>query len=141
MAKAKRSPRLLLVDDEERILSALRRSLRREGYEIRTARSVPEALAVLDSEEIDLILSDHMMPGMTGLELLAEAKRRQPGAARLLISGWSQAVAESELEALGIRCLIAKPWEDAALKQQLREALAWSAAGTEACHTFGSRAR
>ena len=105
-------------------MSALRRSLRREGYEIRIARSVPEALAVLDSEEIDLILSDHMMPGMTGLELLAEAKRRQPEAARLLISGWSQAVAESDLEVLGIRCLISKPWEDAALKQRLREALA-----------------
>ncbi len=116
-------PTLLLVDDEERILSALRRTLRREGYEILTVNSVAGALEVLDQRPVDLILSDFKMPGMTGMELLAEARRRQPRVARLLITGWSQAVSPAELEAAEVAILISKPWEDADLKRALREAL------------------
>ena len=116
-------PTLLLVDDEERILSALRRTLRREGYEIVTVNSVASALAVLDQRPVDLVLSDFKMPGMTGLELLAEARRRQPRVARLLITGWSQAVSPAELAAAEVTTLIPKPWEDAELKRALREAL------------------
>lgn len=116
-------PTLLLVDDEERILSALRRTLRREGYEIVTVNSVASALAVLDQRPVDLVLSDFKMPGMTGLELLAEARRRQPRVARLLITGWSQAVSPAELAAAEVATLIPKPWEDAELKRALREAL------------------
>lgn len=116
-------PTLLLVDDEERILSALRRTLRREGYEILTANSVADALEVLDQRPVDLVLSDFKMPGMTGMELLAEARRRQPRVARLLITGWSQAVSPAELAAAEVTMLISKPWEDADLKRALREAL------------------
>lgn len=116
--------RLLLVDDEERILSALRRSLRREGYEILVADSVKQALEILARQPIDLILSDHMMPGMTGVELLAEAQRQQPEAVRMLISGWSQTVSLEELKTLGVERVISKPWDDAELKQALRQALA-----------------
>ena len=116
-------PTLLLVDDEERILSALRRTLRREGYEILTVNSVAGALEVLDQRPVDLILSDFKMPGMTGMELLAEARRRQPRVARLLITGWSQAVSPAELAAAEVTTLISKPWEDADLKKALREAL------------------
>ncbi len=116
-------PTLLLVDDEERILSALRRTLRREGYEILTVNSVAGALEVLDQRPVDLILSDFKMPGMTGMELLAEARRRQPRVARLLITGWSQAVSPAELAAAEVTMLISKPWEDADLKKALREAL------------------
>ena len=61
-----RGKRLLLVDDEERILSALRRSLRREGYEILVAAPVDRALEILQHEPIDLILSDHMMWVLVG---------------------------------------------------------------------------
>ena len=116
-------PTLLLVDDEERILSALRRTLRREGYEILTVNSVAGALEVLDQRPVDLILSDFKMPGMTGMELLAEARRCQPRVARLLITGWSQAVSPAELAAAEVTMLISKPWEDADLKKALREAL------------------
>jgi response regulator RpfG family c-di-GMP phosphodiesterase len=117
-------PTLLLVDDEDRILSALRRCLRREGYEIVTAQSVTRALAVLDERRIDLVLSDQKMPGMSGIDLLREVQRIQPAAARLLITGWSQAVAQEDLASVGISALIPKPWDDAELKQSLRAALA-----------------
>ena len=58
--------RVLLVDDEERILASLCRSLRREGYELVTARSPQEALRILEEQDFDAVLTDHKMPGMTG---------------------------------------------------------------------------
>ncbi len=119
-----RRPTVLVVDDEERILSALQRSLRREGYEIVTAESAARALAILAERPVDLVLSDQKMPGMSGLELLEEAARLRPDAALVLFTGWTQEIPQQELENLGIRALITKPWDDAALKQTLREALA-----------------
>jgi response regulator RpfG family c-di-GMP phosphodiesterase len=112
--------KLLILDDESRILSALRRTLRREPYEIFTAETVVEALRVLEREEIDLVLSDHKMPGTTGLQFLEEAARLRPRAVRMLITGWTETIPEASVTALGIQAVIAKPWEDAALKETLR---------------------
>lgn len=117
------SSTLLIVDDEVRILAALRRTLRREGYEILTAETTGRALELLERYPVDLVLSDQKMPGMSGIELLAEAKRMRPAAARILITGWTEAVPKSELESLGISALIAKPWDDGQLKDCLRRAL------------------
>lgn len=116
-------PVVLLVDDEPRILSALRRALRREGWELLLAESSREALALVDAHPVDLVLSDHKMPGMTGLELLARVAERRPEAARLLITGWTEAVAEDELRRVGVRAILNKPWEDAELKDTLRAAV------------------
>ncbi len=116
-------PVLLIVDDEERILSALRRTLRREGYEILTASTPAEALRVLDERPVDAVLSDQKMPGMSGLELLEEAARLRPNAALVLFTGWTQEIPQQELENLGIRALITKPWDDAKLKETLRKVL------------------
>jgi len=116
-------PVVLIVDDEERILNALRRSLRREGWEILTAQAPHEVSKLLDERAIDLVLSDHKMPDTSGLEVLAEAAAKQPRAARLLISGWPESVPREQLAALGVRALLPKPWDDAELKQTLRDAL------------------
>lgn len=116
-------PTLLVVDDEVRILSALRRSLRHEGWRVLTAGSPAEALRLLDEEPIDAVLSDHKMPRMNGLDVLEAAAARRPAAARLLISGWPDEIPPARLAALGIRALIPKPWDDAELKRVLREAL------------------
>ncbi len=118
-----RPVRLLLVDDEAQILAALRRSLRREGYELVTAQTPREALERLQEQDFDAILSDHKMPGMTGLELLERAAHLQPTAARLLITGWSRAVSREQIAAAEIHAVLPKPWEDAELKDALRKAL------------------
>ena len=117
------APTLLIVDDEARILSALRRSLRREGYEIVAVETAEEALRVLDERAVDGILSDHRMPGMSGLQLLAEAARRRPEVVRMLITGWTEEIPRAKLEALGVCALVTKPWDDARLKATLRRAL------------------
>ena len=119
---SERSTRLLILDDEPRILSSLRRSLRREPYEVFTAETVSDALHILDSEAIELVLSDHKMPGTTGLEFLAQARDRRPEAIRMLITGWTELIDPEEISELGIRAVITKPWEDPALKETLRMA-------------------
>jgi CheY-like chemotaxis protein len=116
-------PVILVVDDEPRILSALRRCLRREGYEILTAETPAEALAVLEVRDVQAIVSDHKMPGMSGLAFLAQAVARRPDAALLLITGWTEEVPAEELAALGVHTLLPKPWDDAALKTALRDAV------------------
>ena len=116
-------PVLLIVDDEARILTALRRVLRSERYEILTAETPTEALRLLDERRVDLVLSDHKMPGMSGLELLARAARKQPSAGRILITGWTEEVPPAELAAIGVRALLPKPWDNAELKATLRAAL------------------
>jgi response regulator RpfG family c-di-GMP phosphodiesterase len=114
------APTVLVVDDEARILSALRRSLRREGWRVLTAGTPADALRLLDEEAVDVVLSDHKMPRMSGLDVLEAAARRQPAAARILISGWPDEVPPERLAALGIRALVPKPWDDAELKRILR---------------------
>jgi response regulator RpfG family c-di-GMP phosphodiesterase len=119
-----REPTLLLVDDEAHILSALRRALRREGWRLLTAETPQQALRLLEEQPVDLIVSDQKMPGMSGLELLAEAARRRPDTRRVLITGWTESVPPERLAALGVRAMIPKPWDDAELKATLRAQLA-----------------
>ncbi len=117
------APRLLILDDEARILSALRRALRREGYEILTFERAEDALRELEERPVDAILTDQKMPGMSGLQFLERAAQCRPDAVRLLITGWTEAIPAADLEQLGVRALITKPWDDAKLKQTLRRLL------------------
>jgi DNA-binding NtrC family response regulator len=100
-------PTLLIVDDDTGVLSALRRTLRREGYRILTAETAAQALHLLRDHEVDLILSDHKMPVMSGIQLFGEAARLRPTAAKVLITGWTEEVPKSELDALGVSALSA----------------------------------
>ncbi len=112
------------------MLSALRRALRKEGYEILTASTPEEALAIVDRQAVDLVLSDHKMPGMSGVQLLEQVAARRPDTARMLISGWPEAVPPEELDKLEIRALIPKPWNDKDLKHELRSVLAPETVGS-----------
>jgi response regulator RpfG family c-di-GMP phosphodiesterase len=114
---------VLIVDDEVRILAALRRTLRKEGYEILVAESPMQAIEILEGRRVDLVLSDEKMPRMSGLDFLQEAKRLCPYAARMMITGWSKAISSEQLESLGVDALIPKPWDDAQLKESIRKAL------------------
>ena len=117
-------PVLLVVDDEPRILSALQRCLRREGYEIVAVEGAAAALRTLRERRVDALLTDHKMPGASGLELIREVATHWPGIPRLLLTGWAAEIAPEEIRGLGIRALVPKPWGDADLKARLREALA-----------------
>ncbi|MGR4069236.1 HD domain-containing phosphohydrolase [Billgrantia sp. C5P2] len=116
--------RLLLVDDEPNVLSALTRMLRLEGYALHTAKGGQEALEILESEPIDLVLSDALMPGMDGIELLARVQQQWPECQRLLLTG--QCDQASTIRAINeghIYGYLAKPWDDERLRLTLRQAL------------------
>jgi response regulator RpfG family c-di-GMP phosphodiesterase len=77
---------ILFVDDEPDILKAIRRFLRRSPYEIEAAESAVEALEVMGSKSIAILVSDMKMPGMSGLELLQQVKREYPDTVRMALS-------------------------------------------------------
>ncbi len=76
---------VLIVDDEVQVARSIERLLRRGGYEVRTAQSGAEALALLDG--VDVLLTDLRMAGMSGLELVAEVNRRRPEVRCCVMSG------------------------------------------------------
>ncbi|MBS0346965.1 MAG: EAL domain-containing protein [Proteobacteria bacterium] len=114
---------LLLVDDEDNILSALRRLLRRDGYTILTASDGQQGLEVLAANRVDVIVSDQRMPGMTGVEFLRKAKDMCPDSVRLVLSGYTdlQSVTDAINEG-AIYKFLTKPWDDAMLRANIEEA-------------------
>jgi DNA-binding NtrC family response regulator len=118
-----RTRTLLIVDDEERILSSLRRALRAEDFAVVTADNAAAGLQILASQRVDCVVSDHKMPGLSGLEFLERVAALHPGCARILITGWTEAVPREELERIGVRALIPKPWVPEELRRVLRQAM------------------
>ena len=114
---------LLLVDDEENILSSLRRLLRRDAYTILTATSGKQGLEILASNRVDVIVSDQRMPAMTGVEFLHKAKDMCPDTVRLVLSGYTdlQSVTDAINEG-AIYKFLTKPWDDAMLRANIEEA-------------------
>ena len=114
-------PTILLVDDEPRIVSALQRLLRREGYRILTADSGAAALVILNQESVDIILSDLRMPEMDGFAFLGAVQDRRLEAARVLMSGNADLKLVDGVNEGRFSQFIEKPWVDDALKMSLRK--------------------
>ena len=116
--------RVLIVDDEDNVCNALRRSLRKEGYELSFAHHPNEALNFLKTNPVDLVLSDHLMPNMTGLEFLKLVRDRHPDCMRLMLTG--HADMQTAVDAINqgeIYRFLTKPWDDTELKVTLHLAL------------------
>ncbi|MEK8034041.1 EAL domain-containing protein [Ideonella sp. DXS29W] len=114
---------LLLVDDEENILSALRRLVRRDGYRVLTASSGQEGLTLLRAHHVDVIISDQRMPGMTGVEFLRQAKLEYPDTIRMTLSGYTdlQSIIDAVNEG-AVYKFLTKPWDDALLREHIAQA-------------------
>jgi response regulator RpfG family c-di-GMP phosphodiesterase len=115
---------VLVVDDEPNILSALRRTLRANGYRVQTAPGGSEALALLGQAPVDLIISDMRMPEMSGAEFLRRSRERVPEAVRILLTGYADI--ESTVDAVNngeIFRYVSKPWNDDVLLATLRDGL------------------
>jgi len=78
---------ILCVDDEENPLTLRKLVLQKAGYEVVTASSANQALQILSSRKVDLVLSDLLMPGKTGTDLAREIKSSMPDLPVVLISG------------------------------------------------------
>lgn len=116
--------RVMLVDDEMKIIAALRRLLRQEDYEIVTANTGDEALTLLECQPVSLIISDFRMPGMNGVDLLHQIRKRWPETIRIILSGYSEV--KSIIAAINegaIYKFMTKPWNDEEIKLNIRRAL------------------
>lgn len=123
--------RLLLVDDEPHILAALSRQLRQllrgDAVELRIEQAADprEALRLLRERPYALLISDYRMPGLSGVELLREARRLQPHCTRILLSGQvdRDGLAGAINEA-AVHRFMSKPWRDDELAREVRAGLA-----------------
>ncbi|WP_018610026.1 ATP-binding response regulator [Uliginosibacterium gangwonense] len=115
---------LLLVDDEENILSSLRRLLRKEGYRLLCATSGQAGLEILKQEKVDVIMSDQRMPHMIGTEFLRLTRNLSPDSVRIILSGYTDL--ESVTAAINegaVYKFLTKPWDDEILRLSIKEAL------------------
>jgi diguanylate cyclase (GGDEF)-like protein/PAS domain S-box-containing protein len=119
----KRERTLLLVDDEPNILAALKRQMRGANCRILTAPGGQQGLEVLESEPVDVIVSDQRMPGMTGVEFLRVVKNSHPDTVRMVLSGFTelQSVTDAVNEG-AIYKFLTKPWDDTQLRGHIEEA-------------------
>jgi two-component system, NtrC family, response regulator AtoC len=80
--------RILLIDDEEMIRDLLREMLHRKGYTIETAENGKGALALLEANAYDLVITDLRLPDISGMKVLAEAKKKSPDLGVIMITGY-----------------------------------------------------
>lgn len=81
------NPTVLFVDDEPQVTRSLAVHLRREPYRVLTASSPPEALAMMGENEVDIVVTDEHMPGMSGNEILARVCETNPATVRIMLTG------------------------------------------------------
>jgi two-component system NtrC family sensor kinase len=114
---------ILFVDDEPENLRVFELTFRRE-FSIRTARSGEEALRVLNEHPAALVLSDHRMEGMSGVELLAKVREIDPKTIRILVTAYGDASTLSEaINAGAIYRYMPKPWQPDEMRMALRNGI------------------
>ena len=127
------SETILFVDDEEDIVGMRTRMLSHLGYRVLPATSPEQALDYITrgEERIDLLITDHTMPRMTGLQLAAKITATNPDLPIILCSGYSEAVTLEEAQQAGIRRFLAKPVDMRLLALAIREILPNRDGGTQ----------
>lgn len=119
-----RKPAIVLVDDEPMILTSIRTLLTLEmDCEPESFTSPLEAVKYLERNSVDVTISDYLMPGMNGIQLLGEAKRLQPEASRVLLTGHAdKASAIKAINEVGLYHYLEKPWDNAQLLLVIQQA-------------------
>jgi DNA-binding NtrC family response regulator len=118
------SATVLLVDDDENLLHGLARVLRHQPFRLLTARSGEEAMWVLKTRSVDVIVADEHMPGMSGTELLAWVARECPQVVRIVLTG--HATAATAIRAIndgGVYRFFTKPCHEVELALAIRKAI------------------
>lgn len=114
---------LLLVDDEDNIVRALVRLLRRDGYKLLKANSGKAGLEVLKAHEVGVVISDQRMPEMSGVEFLSRVKELYPDTVRIVLSGYTELKSITDAINEGaIYKFLTKPWEDDLLRTNVKDA-------------------
>jgi two-component system, cell cycle sensor histidine kinase and response regulator CckA len=122
-ARTKSSGRILLVDDNELVRGVVRAQLQSAGYDVQVASSADQALGLLDhAANFDLLISDVVMPRMSGIELAKRTRERLGALPILLVSGYAAELSLETLDAMGVRLLL-KPFGTKQLLEAVDEVL------------------
>lgn len=121
--------RLLYVDDDPAIRRICQLVLARAGYDVETADDGVRAWDALRSSDHDLLITDHQMPGLTGMELIRQLRRASMDLPVIMASGAMDEVALDELHWLECRHILPKPFSPAQLLATVRDALETAAGG------------
>ncbi len=131
-------PRILVVDDEEAILETMSFTFM-DDYDVLTSTGARGALEILEeSSPFAVVITDQRMPGMTGVELLAEVFERHPHTVRIMLTGFADT--EATIQAINdghVYAYINKPWEPEELKQVVRRAVDHYQLATENARLLG----
>ena len=115
---------VLFIDDEVNILNSLQRVFADHDFTLHTAGSARKGLEILGHNDIAVVVTDNMMPGMNGLDLLRLAKVISPDTIRIMLTGY--ATLDTAIEAINLGEVfrfVVKPWNDKALEEVVEEAL------------------
>ncbi len=119
-----RNFKILLVDDSQNVLNALKRTFKIEDYKLFFAKSANEALTALKENDIDLIISDENMPEVSGTELLKIAKSQYPSVIRMMLTGLADfEIVKNAINNGEIYKFFNKPWDDFELLLSVKYAL------------------
>lgn len=116
-------PSILLVDDEEDILSVLKFVLEKEGYQVATAPSGEEALKLMDKNYFDIVLSDLRMPGIDGIQLLERVKELSPSTDVVIMTAYASIDSAVTAIKKGASDYIVKPFINEDVKMRLKRIL------------------
>lgn len=119
----RRGRTVLLLDDEENILHALVRLLRKDHYKVLTARTAEQAFELLAMHQVQVVVSDQRMPEMCGTEFLSRVKDLYPKTIRLMLSGYTDLkTVTAAINNGAIYRFLTKPWNDQQLRQDIQHA-------------------
>ena len=123
--------RILLVDDDESLLRVTEKQLASEGYRVTAVRSGADALEAYEAGETDLVVTDVQMPGMDGISLLAELKRRDPNAVVIVITAYGSVERAVEAMKTGATDFLEKPFRREALVLAVEKGLRYRTLAVE----------
>jgi CheY-like chemotaxis protein len=121
--------RVLLAEDDEAIRRTLQSLLELKGYEVRHAEDTPATLELLPEQDFDLIISDYLMPGGGGREILRFLNKSGKDPAVIMITGLADEQLFQELRTSGVDRCLSKPFRLASLIETIEEIMAERAAG------------
>jgi len=122
------TPTILVVEDDEALRDALVALLKRRGYAVQAASSANDAIRVLSSEEVDLILSDYYMDDGNGQDLLDYVRRHNPSVPPFIMMTGQAGVTAAELQRSGLQEFLTKPVSSRSLVEIIARYLAKSPA-------------
>ncbi len=115
--------RLLLVEDEDTLCESLQRVFIAEGYEVDRADSAEAAFKLLSSKSYDLIITDIILPGISGIELLTRYRRDNPSQKVIVITAYASLTTAVEAIKAGASDFIVKPLMHDEMKRAVRNTL------------------